>query len=182
MNCKIFRPKGRAYILYNAFKYAVLAGLLCYCAFSLSYENAFATGETDKLITFSFVVFLMMLLVALIAIQTCDLIRYRIVLYNQLIYVAVKRSIFFIWLRDIKISYFGIKELQYKKIQRRSLSDIGNIMSSVICITKDGAKEKEYIFTKWFSKKQIDAIMKQISINAEKINSFPCNILPDDIT
>ena len=115
-----------------------------------------------------------------------QVIRYKIVLYEDHIYVAANRDLWLVRHKDMSISYTGIKTLKYVKTLRPDLIDKGMFYFSAIYITRENAEtgkknKEEYILTMWFSRKQALQIMEEIKIMATKVNGYEPEILPEFI-
>ncbi len=122
----------------------------------------------------------MIVIVILFILQTREIIRYKIIFFDEYIFVAANRDLFLVRHNDLKINYSGIKSLQYRKSLRLDMINKGMFYFSAIFIKYEGINKEEYILTMWFSKKQIDQIVTQIKVNAEQHNGFLCEVLPQN--
>ncbi len=160
MNINI-RPKGKMYIFGLVLIYIFLSGIL---AFSILFI-------LEKIY---WALLLEILPIVLIFLQTREVILYKIRLTDTKIYLAANRQLFMIRHNNLKISYKGLKSIQYFL----GFETIGLISAIALVYENDKLK---YLDVLRFSDKQVDIIMGHIKDLAEKYNSYPIEIKPDEI-
>lgn len=180
MEQKIIRPKGCAYITYLSIKYIFLIGLLSLAVFGLLYESPFQSGNNVKIIQGMFLVFMSVVILILGVCQTREIIRYKLIICNEYVYLSANRDLFLIRHKDIKMNYDGIKILRYQKSLRPDLIKKGMFFFSAIYIIRNNSKKEEYLLTMWFSKKQIATIIEQIRKNSELYNDCAVEVVYDN--
>jgi len=147
-------PRGKIYITYLVFKYIFLVGLgilFTYGIFPVSWMSII-------LICGDFVVLVFLIL------QTYEVIRYKMIIYDNKVRLFANRDLFFVRHKDLDIKFSGIKTMQFKLG-----INLGVGLVSAIVLFYD-EKRMKYLNTMWFSRKQVDRIMALIKENADKIN------------
>jgi hypothetical protein len=180
MNGKIVRPKGLGYIIYTSIIYIFLAFMAGFMVFGLLYEDTWGNANV-VVIGNIFLLVVLAIMLFLIALKTREVIRYKMIISDDFLYLAANRDLYLTRHKDIRIGYEGIKALQYRKMMRPDLIDKGMFFFSAIYITRENAKKKEYLLTQWFSDKQAQEIIMLIKENAEKCNGNSVEILPAEI-
>lgn len=175
------RPKGILYISYTLMKYAFLVSVLSFVVFVIVEEKPFSSGNIIRIIEGLFLITMSIILLVLIILQTREMIRYKIIISNDKIYVAANRDIFLTRHKDIEIAYRGIKAVQFHKYLRPDMIQKGMFFFSAIYILRDDNPKEEYILTMWFSKKQIESIIQSIVLLAEKQNGYSVEVLSEEI-
>lgn len=176
------RPKGIVYIIYLLIKYIFLIGLCCLEVIILIIESPFQSkNELIKIIQGAIIILGILGILILLILQTREVIRYKIIIYDNHIDIAANRELFLIRHKDMSFDFSNIQTLQYKKMLRPDLLNKGMFYFSVIYIKKLDGEKNECLLTMWFSKKQIQYIMEQIKIRAEKYNKTKVEVLLDDI-
>ena len=178
------RPKGLVYIILTAFMYVYLSLLtgLFISGVILFIPRMFL--NVIEFFRFISCVVASIVFAIIIVLQTCEVIRYRIVFGEDHLFIAANRDLGLVRHKDLIFKYEGITSLQYMKMLRPDLYHEGMFYFSAIYITRKGDEEKkrkkdEYILTMWFSKKQAHEIMREISEKAKIINGYDVEILPD---
>lgn len=158
-------PRGKIYITYLVFKYIFLVGLgiLCtYCIFPFRWMSLFFICFDILIVTF-------------LILQTCEIIRYKLIIYERKMRIFANRDLFFVRHKDLDIKFSGIKTMQFKLG-----INLGVGLVSAIVLFYD-EKRMKYLNTMWFSRKQVDRIMALIKENADKINEEEVEVLEPDI-
>ena len=186
---RTFKPKGAVYIVYTSFILLfwlifVILGIVAL----IYYIRDVLPSYVDMPIL---VVGLMLVCFGIIAFAYTfvytlwQVIRYKIVLYEDHIYVAANRDLWLVRHKDINISYNDITMLKYVKTLCPELINKGMVYFSGIFIARKNKdeinNEEEYILTMWFSRKQALQIMEEIKIMATKVNGYEPEILPEFI-
>ena len=96
--------------------------------------------------------------------QTYEVIRYKMIIYDNKVRLFANRDLFFVRHKDLDIKFSGIKTMQFKLG-----INLGVGLVSAIVLFYD-EKRMKYLNTMWFSRKQVDRIMALIKENADKIN------------
>lgn len=109
------RAKGALYVTYNAIKYLFLLGVLSLVVFAFIDGKPLSSVEVLQIFGDVFLVLGAVVLLALLVLQTCEIIRYKLVIDENGIYIATNRDFMLIRHKDINISYERIKAIQYKK-------------------------------------------------------------------
>ncbi len=180
------RAKGALYVTYNAIKYLFLLGVLSLVVFAFIDGKPFSSVEVLQIFGDVFLVLGAVVLLTLLVLQTCEIIRYKLVIDENGIYIAANRDFMLIRHKDINVSYEKIKAIQYKQYLRPDLIQEGMFFFFAIYIYREEdfcekRKNEEYLLTMWFSKKQVKKIKDMIAFYAEKQNGYSVEILPDDI-
>lgn len=121
------------------------------------------------------------LVLFLMALQTREMIRYKLIIYEDHIYIAANRDLFLTRHKDMIVQYDGIQTLQYCRALRPELINEGMFYFSAIYITRQGTKKEEYVLTMWFSKKQVQYLLAQMKAMAENYNNSFVEILDEKI-
>ena len=171
------RPKGFIYIFYTMIKYIFLFGLLSLAIFVLLRENPFNANDIFEIILSIFIVIMSLVLLFFIVLQTREIIRYKLILFDDKVFLAANRDVFLTRQKDIQINYYGICAIHYNKELRPDLIQKGMFFFSAIYIMRNEGKKEDYLLTMWFSKKQIDYIMEQICMRATEKNGYTVQIL-----
>ena len=158
-------PHGKIYISLLTVKYIFLIGLLVGC--------------TCTMFPFSWISIVLIfgdaLVLALLILQTREIVRYKLIVYENKMRIFANRDLFFVRHKDLDIKFSGIKTMQFKLG-----INLGVGLVSAIVLFYD-EKRMKYLNTMWFSRKQVDKIMALIKENADKINEEKVEILEDDI-
>lgn len=173
----IVRPKGCLYIVYSLIRYIFLIGLLTLAIFALIEGKPFSGNNIIDYISGIFVILMMAAIFSLIVLLTWQIIRYKLIIYDDHIQVVADRDLFLIRHKDIYFKFEGIKILQYQKVLRPDLLSKGIFFYSAICITRDNNKSKDCLLTIWYSNRQINYILETIKIKAEDYNNYSIDIL-----
>lgn len=186
---RTFKPKGAVYIILTVFLLLfwfigsslgiimiVFFNRKMVCSDNTSFNLIVLAAGCFNLIFFGYV----------FVYTLWQVIRYKIVVYEDHIYVAANRDLWLVRHKDMNVSYTGIKTLKYVKTLRPDLIDKGMFYFSAIYITRENAEtgkknKEEYILTMWFSRKQALQIMEEIKIMATKVNGYEPEILPEFI-
>ena len=104
-----------------------------------------------------------------------EIVRYKIVLTPTKIYLSANRTLFITYHKDLKISYKGLRSMQY-------ILGMGptSILMSVIVLNYEKGRPKNLDVNR-FSAKQVTTIINTIKQFAEAYNSYPIEIKPDII-
>lgn len=177
----IIRPKGILYVIYLLIKYVFLVAILSLAVFAIVEGKPFSSGNMIQIIEGIFLIIMSVVLLSFIVLQTREIIRYKIIISEERIYVAANRDIFLTRHKDTEIAYRGIKAVQFHKSFRPDLIQKGMFFFSAIYIIRDDNQKREHILTMWFSKKQIDSIIQLIVLFAEKQNGYSVEVLSKEI-
>lgn len=158
-------PHGKIYISLLVFKYILLVGLFIGCTITI-----FPFTWISIVLIFGDIIVLVFLVL-----QTCEIIRYKMIIYDNKVRLYANRDLFFVRHEDLDIKLSGIRTMQFKMG-----INLGIGFYSAIVLNYD-KKRMKYLMTMWFSKKQVDKIMAIIKENAEKISGEIIEILEDDI-
>lgn len=176
MDKKIIQPYGAGYIFFTTFKYCFLLGILVLGVYGLI-ESCLVDMNILTIIQSVFIFLVLIFIIVLIVLQTREIIRYKMIITDEYIYLAANRDLFLTRHKDIKMKYDNIISLQYEKTIRPDLYEKGQTFFSAIYIKRSNKKKEDMLLTMWFSKKQTEEIMRLIKENAEKINRNPVEIL-----
>lgn len=173
---EIIRAHGKGYIIWLVFKYTFLLGLLgvsslCFIAFANESDSIGLTACIFVAIVDLFIVFLLVL-------QTREIIRYKMIIYDDSLFIKANRDIFLKRHKDMTVKFENICSLQYFLGMRFDLIDYGQGFCSIIIINYNNGNS-EYIVAMRFSRKQIKYIMQKIKDKAEKLNGSEVEILPE---
>ena len=155
----IIYPKGKAYIILLMIKYIFLIGLSFGFIF-IEYLIPLILSE--------------LLILFLIALQTREIILYKMTISDSKIVLAANRDLYTVRHKKIEISYKNLKSLQYFL----GFESVGFI--SAIVLKYDNEKIK-YLDVFRFSDKQVDEIVESIKDFAEAYNNYRIEIKPDNI-
>ena len=158
-------PHGKIYISYLTFKYIFLVGL------GIGFALFIFPFKWMSL----FFIFGDLLIITFLILQTREIIRYRLIIYENKVRIYANRDLYLVRHKDLDIKFSGIKTMQFKLG-----INLGVGLISAIVLFYD-EKRMKYLNTMWFSKKQVDRIMALIKENADKINEEKVEILEDDI-
>lgn len=175
------RPKGMLYIAYTLVKYIFLVGLFSLFVFAIVDGEPLDSGNIIKMIEDIFFIAMCFVFVFLICLQTREIIRYKMVISEDKLYIAANRDFLLTRHKDIAIEYGGIEALQFCKYLRPELIQKGMFFFSAIYIKRKDSSKEEYVLTMWFSKNQVEFIIQQMALLAEKQNGYPVEILPAKI-
>jgi hypothetical protein len=158
----IIRPHGNIiYTVALVIVYAVFAGVLSFGVLFIIEKCYWA-------------LLLEIPIMVILILQTKELIRHKIELSDNQIYLTANNALFMPKKKDLKISYKNLKSMQYFS------GFIPISLVSVIVLEYNSGKLK-YLDVFRFSEKQITLIIKSIKELAEKYNSYPIEVKPDNI-
>ena len=123
------RAKGALYVTYNAIKYLFLLGVLSLVVFAFIDGKPFSSVEVLQIFGDVFLILGAVVLLTLLVLQTCEIIRYKLVIDENGIYIAANRDFMLIRHKDINVSYEKIKAIQYKQYLRPDLIQEGMFFS-----------------------------------------------------
>ena len=162
-NSKItFRPKGGLYLFGTVAIYAFIIVFLIVVPIYFILEKVYL----GVALSFIPALFLMIL-------QTKEVAKYKIVVYNNKIYIAKNGAILMTYEKEFEIHLKELKSIQLVYGQ----SAVSYIMA-VINLEFDNNSSK-YINLNKFSKKQIYSIMNVIKQKAEAYNGYEVEIKPE---
>lgn len=158
-------PRGKMYAFYLAFKYFFLLGfgvLFTFSVYPFSWWSLFPLiGD--------------IILLALLILQTYEIIRYKMIIDDNKVCLKANRDLFLTQHKDLKISYKGIRTIQFKfGVNLR----VG-VVSAIVLYYDE--KYIKYLNTRRFNRKQINFIIDLIKTNAEIINGYSVEIKEPDI-
>lgn len=162
-NSKItFRPKGGLYLFGTAILYGFIISFLIIVPIYFLLKKEYL----GIALSFTPALFLMIL-------QTKEVVKYRIVVFNNKIYIAKNGAILMTYEKEFEINLKELKSIQLVYGQ----SAVSYIMA-VINLEFDNNISK-YINLSKFSKKQIYEIMNVIKQKAEAYNGYVIEIKPE---
>lgn len=155
---KIIRPKGVLYIIYISFKLVCLMGVLSFSIlFIMNGHYLYLLAEVCPLILF--------------ILQVREIIRYKIIITDEYLWIAANRDLFLVRHKDLKIKYDNLISMQY-------LCGVYVILISDLRLRYSNRKREMVLNMVRFSQKQIEEIMRLIKINADKYNGYEVEIKP----
>ena len=179
MKEKVIKPKGFLYIFYNTILFIPLIGLPLAEIIVLLVDSSFIYNNPKGFVYALGLLFGMILFTVLLIIRIIELIKYKIVLYKDHLFLSANKDFNLTRQKATMLKFENITALQYKQMLRADLIAKGKFFFLAIYVTYANKKKQDYLLMTWFSKKQVKEIMEYIRINAERINGFAPEILPD---
>lgn len=158
------RPKGKLYIFGLTFLFLFLSAFLFVSPIILIIGKSYFVAILSCGISIPLTILLIR-----------EIVRYKIVLTPTKIYLSANRTLFITYHKDLKISYKGLRSMQY-------ILGMGptSILMSVIVLNYEKGRPKNLDVNR-FSAKQVTTIINTIKQFAEAYNSYPIEIKPDII-